>query len=207
MREEYDLSSSEKELFEVATILRAKPPHKNHIAMLEELCKKSVRLTIIIGSANQDERGNYILNEKNPFTPKESEEMLDSVLRKKFKNYRFVYLPDFYDDEKWTEYLFERVGYFTELISNNAWVDRCVMKRQYSNGKKMFRIIRPDEIIPVERMIYVNGEYVCATLVRKAMVNDGNWKDYVPKEVSDYIERNNLVERVKKVCGKYSMTK
>jgi nicotinamide mononucleotide adenylyltransferase len=189
-----------KQFFNAATIMRAKPPHRNHIAMLEALCQKSEHLTINIGSAN-------VLDHKNPFYPHETEEMLRLGL-KNYDNYNIIPIPDFYDkvkgdgsgDRKWTEYLFEKNPDFTEFISNNDWVTDLLKPRQYKDGYKQFDIIFPPQILPEKDMLYVNGIYICATEVRKAMVNNGEWEQFLLPDIADYIKENNLVERVKKLC-------
>jgi len=191
-----------KQFYKVSTIMRAKPPHKNHIAMLEALCQKSEHLAINIGSAN-------VLDHKNPFYPHETEEMLRLGLKGKYNNFSIIPIPDFYDkvkgdgsgDRKWTEYLFEKNPNFTEFISNNDWVTDLLKPRMYDEkGNKKFDIIFPPQILPEKDMLYVNGIYICATEVRKAMVNDGQWEKFLLPEIADYIKENNLVERVKKLC-------
>jgi len=194
MRGEYEL---ERKLYDRAvTILRAKPPTVNHIALLSEICKKSERVTIAMGSSNK-------LDDKNPFTAKESAEMLDLVLRKRFNNYRFVDIPDFDDDYIWGQYFLSEVGEFTHIISNNDWVDGILKKKQYVGDEKMFEFVKPLEVCPMKKMTYEGDKYISGTYVRTLMINDGNWKQYVPEEVVEYIEKNNLLERVKRLCAAY----
>ncbi|MBI5698140.1 MAG: hypothetical protein HZC29_06620, partial [Thaumarchaeota archaeon] len=54
-----------------------------------------------------------------------------------------------------------------------------------------YRIIHPADIIPREKWIWAKG-----SIVRMAMARGGNgWKNLVPKEVAQYLEQHNLVER------------
>ena len=69
------------------------------------------------------------------------------------------------------------------------------------NGKKQFDIISPDHILPEKDMIYENGIYISATVVRRAIVNDDNWERFLLPPIADYIKKNGLVERVKKLCS------
>jgi len=191
-----------KQFYNVSTIMRAKPPHRNHIAMLEALCQKSEYLTINIGSAN-------VLDHKNPFTAEETEDMLRLALKKHYDNFKVIPIPDFYDkvkgdgtgDKRWTQYLLDKNPDFTEFVSNNDWVTDLLKPIMHDkDGHKKFDIIFPNQIISEKDMLYVNGIYICATEVRKAMVNDGNWEEFLVPEVAGYIKKNNLVERVKKLC-------
>ncbi len=88
-----------KQFHKAVTIMRAKPPHRNHIAMLEALCQKSKHLTINIGSSNK-------MDEKNPFTWQETEEMMHLGLPG-YCNFRIIPCPDSDDprtgDGKWAD--------------------------------------------------------------------------------------------------------
>lgn len=182
-----------KQFYRVSTIMRAKPPHKNHIAMLEALCQKSEYLKINIGSSNK-------LDAKNPFYPEETEEMMRLGLTD-YHNYDIVPLPDYGDDNKWADHLFRINPDFTEFVCNNDWVLGILKNRQNRHGKKQFDIIFPDQVLPMEEMIYQDGIYISATVVRETMVNDGPWEKYLLPAIADYIKENNLVDRVKKLCG------
>lgn len=186
--------SKGKQLYKVSTIMRAKPPHRNHIAMLEALCQKSEYLKINIGSSNK-------LDAKNPFYPEETEDMMRLGL-KEYSNYDIVPLPDYHDDDIWANHLFKINPGFTEFVCNNDWVLGILKERMYDKeGHRKFDVIFPNQIIPLEDMIYEDGVYISATVVRETMVNDGPWEKYLLPEIVNYIKKNNLVERVKKLCG------
>jgi nicotinamide mononucleotide adenylyltransferase len=183
-----------KQFYKVSTIMRAKPPHRNHIAMLEALCQKSQYLKINIGSSNK-------LDEKNPFSPEETEDMMRLGL-KEYSNYEIVPLPDYNDDDKWATHLFRINPDFTEFVCNNDWVLGILKKRMYDeDGHKKYDIIFPDQVLPKDEMIYQNGIYISATVVRKAIVDDGPWEKYLLPAIAGYIKENSLVDRVKKLCG------
>ena len=189
-----------KQLYKAATIMRAKPPHRNHIAMLEALCQKSEYLTINIGSANK-------LDSKNPFHPEETEDMLRLGL-KSYDNFNIIPIPDFDDpvtgDDQWGDYLFEKNPKFTEFICNNDWVLGILQERQYILGEKQFDILFPDQILPQREMIYEDGVYISATVVRTAMANGDKWERFLLPDIADYIKKNNLVRRVKKYAREYA---
>jgi hypothetical protein len=96
--------------------------------------------------------------------------------------------------------LFKENKGFTEFICNNDWVLGILKERQFKKGKKLFDILFPDQVLTRDDMVYDNGTYISATVVRTTMVNDGPWERYVRPEVARYIKKNKLVERVKKLC-------
>jgi nicotinamide mononucleotide adenylyltransferase len=183
-----------KQLYHVSTIMRAKPPHRNHIAMLESICQKSVEFTINIGSSNK-------LDDKNPFYPNETEDMLRLGL-KDYSNFKIIPIPDFHDDEKWADYLFSKNPDLTEFVCNNDWVLGILKKRQLDQrGNRKFDIIMPDQIISKDDMVYEGGLYISATVVREAMVKKQKWERYLVPDIANYIKKNNLVDRVVELCG------
>ncbi len=62
-----------KDLGVVGIIARFKPVHKGHAAILEALCERADLVYIGLGSPNK-------YDVRNPFSAKESEEMIDLVI-------------------------------------------------------------------------------------------------------------------------------
>ena len=200
-----------KEFYDVIAIMRGNPPHLNHIAMLKELCKKSVTLKLNLGSSNKYDK-------KNPFKIEEREEMMSLALAD-YDNFNIYRLPDVGNDEEWFANLCKINGDFTEIMSNNQY-DLNIYKRfqmeKAKDGKqfKKYDIISPTDVLDNSNMVYVRGilqhgaifkpvkrpMYVSGTFVRAAMVNDWNWEDFLDARVAEYIKKNDLVARVKKFC-------
>jgi nicotinamide mononucleotide adenylyltransferase len=197
----------------VVTIMRANPPHINHTNMLRALCEKSQFVKVNLGSSNK-------FNEKNPFKIEEREAMIELALRGHHRNCEIKPLPDFGEDEQWFNHLWKINDPFTEIISNNNY-DLGIYKRyQFIGDVKSketirYEILQPGDVFPKEEMLYVervriNGRnvstrkpmYVSGTFVRAAMVNDWNWEDFMDERISDYIVRNGLVDRIKKLLPK-----
>ncbi len=91
---------------------------------------------------------------------------------------------------------------FTELICNNEWVLDLLEERRYHLGRPKFDFAFPDQVLPRDCMVYDNGSYVSATVVRDAIVRGKNWEKYLVPEIADYIKGKNLVGRVKRICGR-----
>ncbi len=169
-----------KEYHSIAAIMRCKPPHKGHMSFLEELCKRSEKVVIGIGSANK-------LDVSNPFFAVETEIMLDSVLSENYDNYEFVHIPDFASDEAWVKYVKQdnKLGKVQAIVSGNPWVQEVL-------GNEGYKILSSYEFAPGEETKGIH-----ATQVRDLIAKDGAWEQYVPAKVAEYIKENGCVERIK----------
>ena len=178
---------TENKLGRVGVIARFKPLHNGAYAMLEAVCENANEVIIGIGSANK-----YSL--RNPFTAKESEDMVRLTLEQKFSNYSIIHIPDFAqipeysDGKKWKEYVIEKFGKLDYFISSNPYVTDLL--------KDTYNVIQPYTIINSDKKIMMRG-----TLVRLEMARGNNWENLVPKEVAKYLKKNNLVERFRKEFG------
>jgi len=168
-------------LGKVGLIGRWKPLHLGGFSLLEAICENSDSPIIGIGSTNNH-------NLRSPFTADETEEMLRISLSK-YQNFRIVGIPDFQNEERWVKYVLSQFGQLDCFVSGNKYVNQLLMPH--------YKMIHPFEIIPVEKQIEINS-----TKIRTEMARRGEWKQYVPETVADYLERNHLVERFIKEFGK-----
>ncbi len=163
-------------------IARFKPVHLGHAAVLEAMCEQASEVVIGLGSSN-------IHSLKNPFTAKESREMIDAVLKKRFSNYSFVEVPDLNDGPKWRGLAIGLFGKLDYFVTANDYV-RQLLENDYN-------IIHPLEIVPAEKRVPIDG-----TAVRLAMAKGGLWENLVPEEVYDYIRSKKIDERF---CTEYGL--
>lgn len=173
-----------KDLGIAGTIARFKPVHKNHASMLISICERAEHLYIGLGSVN-------CYDVKNPFTAKESAEMIKRVL-KDFSNYSFIEVPDFWDGPKWRNHMLQSFGKLNHFVVANEYVVD-LLQNDYS-------IIHPSLLVSKEKVLNVN-----ATMVRVAMAKGEHWEHLVPKEVADYITQNQLDKRFRKEFGKETL--
>ncbi|PIZ65626.1 cytidyltransferase, partial [Candidatus Roizmanbacteria bacterium CG_4_10_14_0_2_um_filter_36_9] len=103
-------------VFDTALIIgRFQPFHKGHVYLLEESFKLAEKVIIGIGSINIDD-------ENNPYSQKDVEEMIKNVLSDRQwadRVIQIIGIPDFYDDQKWLEYINRNCLPFDVVISNN----------------------------------------------------------------------------------------
>lgn len=173
------------ELGKVGLIGRFKPLHNGNSTLLEAACESSDKVLIGIGSSNK-----YDL--RNPFTAQESEEMINSVLSKRFSNYSFIYIPDFGNDKKWGNEVLTHFRNLDYFITGNAYTSEIL--------KDSYKIIHPFDLVPEYRQSELNS-----SKVRIEIARNGNWKELVPAPVANYLEQNKLIERFTREFGKQTL--
>ena len=175
------------ELGQAGLIGRFKPLHRGGKVLLETICKKADYVEIGIGSSNQ-------YNMRNPFTAEETKEMIDALLSPNYKNYEIFEVPDLFNEPKWikqAEKLYEDLDYF---VSGNEYV--------FDLLKNSYNVIHPADIIPGDEHVRMR-----ATEVRMQMARGGDWEQYVPDSVADYLKKNELVKRFRKEFGLETVAK
>ncbi len=171
----------------IGLIGRFKPLHNGGALMLEAVCEQAEKVIIGIGSSNK-------YNLRNPFTAKETQEMINLYLHPRFNNYSFLEIPDFGQipeyagGQKWTEHILEHYGKLDHFVSGNDHVTKLL--------KPHYDVIHPATLIPPEQHLWIKG-----TTVRMEMARGGDWKSLVPGVVAEYLVQKGLVERFRKEFG------
>ena len=177
----------DKMLGKVGVIGRFKPLHNGGAVLLDELCDNADHVKIGIGSTN-------IYNERNPFTPEETKEMIDSYLNERHSNYEIIFveqfghIPEFSDGKRWTEEVLKLYGELDYFVSGNEYVGKLLNPH--------YRIIESYTLVPPEQRIKL-----AATEVSMEMACGEGWRDLVPQEIEDYLDSNHLVETFRKEFG------
>ena len=176
----------------VGFIGRFKPLHKGAAVVLDELCQKADYVKIGIGSVNK-------YNLRNPFTAQETKEMIDSYLKGRHTNYEIIMVPDFAhlsqfkDGQLWRHNVKELFGNLDYFVTGNDYV-KNLMKEDYN-------IIHPAAFVPEEKWVYMKG-----SIARIKMAQGADYKKTMPKEVSEYLQQNGLIERFRKEFGLETLT-
>lgn len=172
----------------VGVIGRFKPLHTGGALMLETLCQQAQEVKIGIGSSNKH-------NVRNPFTPEETKDMIESILHPRYTNYNYLFIPDFgqvedfHDGQEWRRYMLQAYGQLSHFVSGNQYV-HDLLQGDYP-------IIHPASLIPLAKHLRVRGSEVRLKIVQY----DDTWKTLVPDPVAEYLEKNGLVERFKNEFG------
>ena len=127
------LSEMDKKLTgKIGTIARFKPVHLGHAALLEAVCEQADEVLIGLGSIN-------VYDLRNPFTAKESQEMIEALLKTRFSNYKFIEVPDFNNGPKWAVEIKNLFGELDYFVTANDYVRELL--------KDIYTVIRPIEIV------------------------------------------------------------
>lgn len=158
---------------------RFQPFHKGHLSVIQDIYAKYDRIIIGIGSAEDS----YLPD--NPFTAGERFEMIHATLEaEKFDLAKIAIIP-------------------VRNINNYAlWVRHVEMllpKFQvvYTGSSIVSQLFEDDgkyEVKSVKKEIAIN-----ATTVRKKMLENKNWQEFVPESVSKYLQEIKGEDRLKSI--------
>jgi len=155
---------------------RFQPFHNGHLQILKTVYKDFDEIIIGIGSSQ------YSNTLDNPFTAEERKEMIEKTLNAEgIKNYKVYFIPDIHNYPKWVSHVESIVPKFDVVISNNLLTSKLFSEKGY--------IVR--NTLLFEREKYSGKE------IRRRMLEGREWKNLVPKQVVDIIEKIKGVERIK----------
>jgi nicotinamide-nucleotide adenylyltransferase len=164
----------------IAMIARWKPVHRGHEAVLQGLLDHAAHALVGIGSSNR-------YDARNPFTARETEDMIRIVLEGR-SGTSLIRVPDLDHGPRWRAMVREIFSPVDLFVTENEWV-RTLLRDD-------FPIVHPVELVPAERRVRVDG-----TMVRRAMARGDDWRPLVPEKVASYLERQGLVERLRREFG------
>ncbi|RLF25207.1 MAG: nicotinamide-nucleotide adenylyltransferase [Thermoprotei archaeon] len=159
---------------------RFQPFHLGHLKALEWILGKVNEVIIGIGSAQ------YSHSLQNPFTAGERVEMIWRVLRTRGLLSRCIItlVPDTNGRHSiWVAMVEHYSPRFDIVFSNDPLTQRLFKEAGYR----------------VEGIPFFKRDLYNATRIRKLMLRGDEWKEYVPKEVAEYIEEIDGVNRLREI--------
>ena len=147
---------------------RFQPFHLGHLNAIEQIVGEGYEKIIIGIGSSESER-----TDKNPFTYYERKEMI-SIGTEDLKNVQFEYfpIPDFGDNERWTNYIVNNCSDFQTVYSGNCIVEQCFLKY---DKKREFRNLEITSNIK-------------ATQIRQAIANKSEvWKKDLPEKLIPFV--------------------
>ncbi len=154
---------------------RFQPFHKGHLYVVELMKKECSTIMLGIGSAQK--KGEL----ENPLSGGERIEMIKRVLDKRsFGPYELYPIPDIDCYSAWPYYVKTILPSFDVVYANNDVV------------AELFEGIG----IQVKRVENKNRDTWRGEEIRRKMSKGENWKEYVPEEVADYLEKLDMEKRV-----------
>lgn len=163
---------------------RFQPLHHGHIYVLNHILKLYKTVKIGIGSSQLSHTFN------DPFSSEERKKFLQAVMQKRnvsSKRYEIYYIPDIFNAKKWVNHVVSIVGEFEAIFSNSDWVRELFHNRGYKVEKK----------ITIFKKKF-NGNNIRSLLIK----NNKKWRNLVPKEVVQLMEKKDGINRIKSLYEK-----
>ena len=163
---------------------RFQPLHLGHMEVIRKCAEESDHLTIGIGSAQ------YSHTIENPFTAGERYLMIEETLKAEgINNYSIVPVEDLNRYSVWVSHVVSMCPPFSRVYTNNPFTKRLFTEAGF---------------IVKDSPLYNRSEY-SGTMVRRKMIEDGDWRSLVPGTVADVIDKIDGVGRIQSFNAKDSM--
>lgn len=160
---------------------RFQPFHKAHLLDIKLALKECNKIIIAIGSSQES------ATKDNPFSYEERKDMIEAALKAhKILNYDIIPVPDINNDREWVDHVKKLIPEFDIVYTGNDFTEELFKEKNIK--LKKIKLI-PD---------------ISATEIRKRILKGNDWKELVPKEVADYIEKIDGIERIKEINQKPS---
>lgn len=159
---------------------RFQPLHKGHVHAIKYILSNCEEIIIGIGSAQLS----YSL--KNPFTTGERMTMIRLALIENsipLEKVWIIPIPDINNNNLWVSHVEALSPNFNVVFSNNSLVKLLFERAGYK----------------VNPIPFIQRNEFSATHIRNLMLTNGNWKELVPKSVSEFIEKIDGVKRLQKL--------
>ncbi|MFA6305133.1 MAG: nicotinamide-nucleotide adenylyltransferase [Candidatus Gracilibacteria bacterium] len=165
---------------------RFQPFHKGHLEVIKEILEKNDRIYIAIGSAE-----NSFLPE-NPMTASERFQIIDESLKEAkipSEKYRIIPIRNINNYYLWFEHVNTYIPPYDTLYTGSEIVKACYLGKtvKIKNLKRKFEI--------------------SATKIRKLILEDKKWEEYVPKACANLIKKFDIPSRIKIIQHTMDQTK
>ncbi len=160
---------------------RFQPFHRGHLAVVSDLRRAhpDAPLILAIGSAQES------YTSENPFTAGERIEMiLQALVEAHLERCLPVPVADIHQHAQWVAYLRGLLPPFDVVYTNNP----------------LTRLLFEREGVRVESPPLVNRERFQGAVVRRRILEGGNWKELVPPAVAQYLQTIAAPERIHRIA-------
>lgn len=156
---------------------RFQPVHLGHVEVLKDLRSRGLDDIVLgIGTAGKERTS------RNPFTYDEIRKMWLPVMDELEVAYNIYEIPDINDPPNYAKHVETITGCKEEdtlIVSRNSYTLDC-----FTNYGKSYQTLSVDPKLPLP-----SGKgYLCATLIREWIQNEGPWQQYVPASTKQVIE-------------------
>jgi len=159
---------------------RFQPFHLGHLDLVKQILSECDDIIIAITSS----QFNYL--EKDPFTAGERIEMIHQSLNDDgidLSRCFIIAIENQFNIATWASYLEAALPKFDKVYSGNDYVS----------------MLLSDSGCTVTSPKFLDREKYNATKIRKLMLDNKEWKEYVPKAVTNLIEKINGIKRLQTI--------
>ncbi len=156
---------------------RFQPFHLGHLDLVRQILKECDEVVIAITSS----QFNYL--EKDPFTAGERIEMIHDSLKESDVDLTrciILALDNQFNIATWSSYLKSMLPEFDKVYSGNDYV----------------KMLLADSKIKVVTPEFLDREQYNATKIRSMIISDGEWQNFVPSAVAEFIKKINGKNRI-----------
>lgn len=158
---------------------RFQPYHLGHQAVIQKIAEEADEIVIVIGSAQES----HTL--ENPFTAGERMDMIYTALGDLRARCYVIPLQDIKRNAVWAAHLKSMVPKFDVVYSNNPLVVQLLSEAG----------------IVVRRSPMYSRSVFSGTVIRKLMLEGGDWRALVPASVASVVEGIKGAERLANISG------
>lgn len=157
---------------------RFQPFHLGHLDLVRKILKECDEIIIAVTSS----QFNYL--EKDPFTAGERIEMVHNSLKDSgidLSRCFIIGIENQFNIATWASYLKAALPHFDKVYSGNDYVSMLLADSE-------IKVVKPQ---------FLDREQYNATKIRSMIIRDERWQDFVPKGVSELIQKINGTNRLK----------
>lgn len=165
---------------------RFQPPHLGHLNLILQALEISREVVVAVGSAQES----FTL--ENPLTAGERIEALTIMLRAELGSgfceriTTIAPVPDILMNKVWVQYLRMMLPRFDAVIT----------------GNELVALLFEDMGYPVVKPRFYKRSLCSGTLIRRRVVEGGEWKECIHPAVAEYLESIGFPERLRRLYGK-----
>ena len=157
---------------------RFQPFHLGHLLLLQRLSDQYAMIIIGIGSSQ------YHDTLDNPFSEEERHQMIILSLNDVgIRQYRIISIPDIHDPPNWVNHVCSIVSDFDVVIANNPFTKQLFSEKGYT----------------VKGTQYFNRKQYSGKEIRRRIIHDEPWADFVPRIVYKFIHDIDGINRLKQL--------
>ncbi|MCL4326684.1 MAG: nicotinamide-nucleotide adenylyltransferase [Candidatus Thermoplasmatota archaeon] len=146
---------------------RFQPFHLGHLEVIRSILRENSSVIIGIGSAQ------YSHTLKDPFTAGERHLMISRSLEEnKIYDFYLVPIEDVNSNPLWVAHVESLTPKFSKVYTNNPLVKRLFSEKKYE----------------VQSVSLLNRARWSGTRIREKMINGGDWRSDVPKQVAEIVD-------------------